>query len=127
MARLGRVKYVPNHDSMARFLLSERVGSVSMRAAGDIADAAAAAERARPKRGPSTGHLAESYGTRPAIGGHEAEGGPRRIGIVLNDARYAAAIELGDVDSTGEHLLERTASQWHVPRAVRKAMGGGKL
>lgn len=126
MAKLGKVKYVRNHESMGRFLKSNRVGDVAMKAAKDIADDAAQAERLRRKKGPATGRLAAGYRTQRAMGGAKAEGGLRAIGLVRNDVPYAAVIELGDKGVGGAHVLERAGNPYHVPKGARRAMGRGK-
>jgi len=122
---LGKVSYRPNHKSMAAFLLSPQVKRVADAAAKDIAADAAAAERARPKRSRrSTGELANSYVTDSIISkGARDNLGPRHAGAVGNTQPYAPGIELGEGPFTGEHVLERAASPYHVPRAVRQAKG----
>lgn len=126
MARRGRSTYKPNHESMGQFLLSPAVKRVADAAAKDIANDAAAAERARPKRSGrrSTGDLAASYVTGSVIAAGGEDGyGPRHAGTVGNTQPYAAAIELGEGPFPGEHILERAASAYHVPKAARDAKG----
>lgn len=125
MAPLGEVRYRPNHKSMAAFLLSSQVKRVAVAAAKDIAQDAANAERQRPKRsGRSTGALADGYTTDSVISkGGRDNLGPRHAGVVGNTQSYAATIELGEGPFAGEHVLERAASAYHVPLAVRQAKG----
>jgi len=127
MAKVQIGRYKPNHASLAKFLMSSRVDRVSQAAAEDIARAAATAERARPKRSgaESSGRLAEGYRAETDVGAHDAEGGPRRVGVVVNDVPYAATMELDDSAGGGHHILERTAAPWHVPQGVRRTMGRG--
>ena len=97
-------------------------------AAGD-ANAAEAAERMRPKKGKSTGELADGYKVDMGVASPaKSEGGPRHAGIVYNDVDYAAVIELGGENPhiEGQHVLERAAAPWHVPYGIRRALGSGK-
>lgn len=116
-------KYVPNTASMASFLMSGRVSRVSQQAAQAIARDAAMLEGARPKRGRSTGRLAAGFKVRGDVGGRKAAGGARRVGIVYNNVRYAAALEFGTSEGTpGTHVLARASLPYHVPKAMRGPM-----
>ena len=128
MARVTS-EYVPNNADMARFLMGPEVARVARAAADDIRDAAEAAERMRPKKGESTGKLADGYKVDMGVASPtKSEGGPRHAGIVYNDVDYAAVIELGGEDPhiEGQHVLERAAAPWHVPYGIRRALGSGK-
>lgn len=122
-------KYVPNNVDMARFLMGPEVARVARAAADDIRDAAEAAERARPKKGKSTGKLASGYKVGMGVASpRRSDGGPRHAGIVYNDVEYAVVIELGGDDPhiDAQHVLERSAAPWHVPYGLRRALGSGK-
>jgi Bacteriophage HK97-gp10, putative tail-component len=105
-------RYRPDNVSMAKFLLSSRVGDVAHKAGEDIADAARedAAQHSR------TGTLAAGYDAIPSVGGEKMEGGPRKTAVVFNNVRHAALIELGGPRNPARHHLLKAGLKYHTPR-----------
>lgn len=112
-------RYVPDNASMAKFLMSDRVGDVAMQAAEDIRQDARM--RAIGSQLVDTTAYIENFLTEPSIGGHRAEGGPRRAANVYNEDEAAAPNEFGNGDQPGEHILLRSAMAYHIPAVLRRA------
>lgn len=112
-------KYVEDRASLSAFLMSSRVGDVSMDAARDIA----ADAKANMLPHSASGKTAAGYKVEPSTGGEDAEGGIRRTANVYNETPGAAANEFGYGAVPERRPLRRAADPYHVPRVIRRGSG----
>ena len=112
-----RARYEMDNASMAAFLMSDRVDDLVQKVGNDIADAAK--HLAIAEGLVDTTAYIENFETRKVIGGHDAEGGPRRAVEVYNEDEAAAPNEFGNGSILDNRILTRASEPYRSPMPPR--------
>lgn len=101
--RITRARFKPDHGprGMGGKLMSDEVSDLAIKAAREIAALAAGLQDKE------SGELAGNYKVRQSTWTSKSPPNVRRSALVVNDKRYAAAVEFGKGRKGGNHALRR--------------------